>query len=65
MKNFTLTGTTKSQASVAELLARLSVIPELSAVRLETAELQAGTDLAALGPGRVKFTVSGTLRTAS
>jgi Tfp pilus assembly protein PilN len=66
VKNFTLTGTTKSQASVAELLARLAVIPELSAVRLETAELQTtGTDLAALGSGRVKFTVSGTLRTAS
>jgi Tfp pilus assembly protein PilN len=66
VKNFTITGTTKSQASVAELLARLSVIPELSAVRLESAQLEpAGTDPNAVGPKVVKFTVSGALRADS
>jgi Tfp pilus assembly protein PilN len=63
VQNFTLTGTTKSQSSVAELLARLAVIPELDSVQLETAEQQApGSDLASAGSRQVKFTVSGSLR---
>lgn len=57
--NLTLVGTTASQASVAEFMARLTVIPELSAVRLTTA-----------GPSaedaeKVAFTITGTLRSGA
>jgi Tfp pilus assembly protein PilN len=58
--NFKLSGSTKSQASVAEFLSRLSVIPELTNVSLETAAQ--GTD--ADNPDAVAFTVNASLRSS-
>jgi Tfp pilus assembly protein PilN len=57
-QNFKLVGSTDSQASVAEFLARLSVIPELTNVSLETAAK--GTDADNLEA--VAFTINASLR---
>jgi len=59
-QNFKLVGTTDSQASVAEFLSRLSVIPELTNVSLETAAK--GTDADNLEA--VAFTINASLRSA-
>ena len=59
-QNFKLVGTTDSQASVAEFLSRLSVIPELTNVSLETAAR--GTDADNLEA--VAFTINASLRSA-
>jgi Tfp pilus assembly protein PilN len=59
-QNFTLVGSTDSQASVAEFLSRLSVIPELTNVGLETAAK--GTD--ADNRQAVNFTIKASLRSA-
>jgi Tfp pilus assembly protein PilN len=59
-QNFTLVGTTDSQASVAEFLSRLSVIPELTNVSLETAAK--GTDADNLEA--VAFTINASLRSS-
>jgi Tfp pilus assembly protein PilN len=57
--NLTITGTTTDQASVAEFMARLSVIRQLVAVRLEAAG-ESPND-----PTQVAFTITGTLRLGS
>jgi Tfp pilus assembly protein PilN len=57
--NLTVVGTTASQASVAEFMARLTVIPELSAVRLTTAGTTPDDT------NTVAFTITGTLRSGS
>lgn len=59
-QNFTLVGSTDSQASVAEFLSRLSVIPELTNVSLETAAK--GTDADNLEA--VAFTINASLRSS-
>jgi Tfp pilus assembly protein PilN len=61
--HFTLNGGTESQESVAELLARLSVIPELSNVSLSQATRVEEDDTEARHP--VTFTITATLRLAS
>jgi Tfp pilus assembly protein PilN len=58
--NFTLVGSTDSQASVAEFLSRLSVIPELTSVGLKSAAK--GTDPDNLEA--VAFTITAALRSA-
>jgi Tfp pilus assembly protein PilN len=57
--NLTIIGTTADQASVAEFMARLSVVRQLMAVRLESAS-ESPDD-----PTRVAFTITGTLRLGS
>jgi Tfp pilus assembly protein PilN len=57
--NLTIIGTTADQASVAEFMARLSVIRQVVAVRLETAS-ESPND-----PTQVVFTITGTLRLGS
>src|SRR6266540_674038 len=57
--NLTIIGTTADQASVAEFMARLSVVRQLMAVRLEAAS-ESPND-----PTRVAFTITGTLRLGS
>ena len=57
--NLTIIGTTADQASVAEFMARLSVVRQLMAVRLEAAS-ESPDD-----PTRVAFTITGTLRLGS
>jgi Tfp pilus assembly protein PilN len=57
--NLTIIGTTADQASVAEFMARLSVIRQLVAVRLKEAG-ESPND-----PTRVVFTITGTLRLGS
>ena len=57
--NLTIIGTTADQASVAEFMARLSVIRQLVAVRLKDAG-ESPND-----PTRVVFTITGTLRLGS
>jgi Tfp pilus assembly protein PilN len=57
--NLTIVGTTADQATVAEFMARLSVIRQLVAVRLEAAG-ESPND-----PTRVAFTITGTLRLGS
>jgi Tfp pilus assembly protein PilN len=57
---FTLNGGTDSQESVAELLARLSVIPEFSNVSLQQASRVDVGDTSARHP--VTFTITATLR---
>jgi Tfp pilus assembly protein PilN len=59
-ENFKLVGSTDSQASVAEFLARLSVIPELTNVNLETAAKGSDAD----NPEAVAFTINASLRSA-
>jgi Tfp pilus assembly protein PilN len=59
-QNFTLVGTTDSQASVAEFLSRLSVIPELTNVSLETAAKGSDPD----DLDAVAFTINASLRSA-
>jgi Tfp pilus assembly protein PilN len=54
--DLTLTGTVESHANVAEFMARLSVIPEITSVRLK----EAGTS--SNEPGRVGFTITATVR---
>jgi Tfp pilus assembly protein PilN len=54
--DLTLTGTVEGHASVAEFMARLSVIPEVTSVRLKEAGIST-TD-----PNRVAFTIVATLR---
>jgi Tfp pilus assembly protein PilN len=56
--NFTLVGSTASQASVAEFLSRLSVIPELTSIGLKTAAKGTDPD----NPQAVAFTISAALR---
>jgi Tfp pilus assembly protein PilN len=57
--NLTIIGTTADQASVAEFMARLSVVRQLMAVRLEAAS-ESPED-----PTQVAFTLTGTLRLGS
>jgi Tfp pilus assembly protein PilN len=57
--NLTIIGTTADQASVAEFMARLSVVRQLIAVRLESAS-DSPDD-----PTRVAFTITGALRLGS
>lgn len=57
--NLTIIGTTADQASVAEFMARLSVVRQLMAVRLESAS-ESPND-----PTRVAFTITGALRLGS
>jgi Tfp pilus assembly protein PilN len=57
--NLTIIGTTADQASVAEFMARLSVVRQLMAVRLESAS-ESPDD-----PTRVAFTITGSLRLGS
>jgi Tfp pilus assembly protein PilN len=57
--NLTIIGTTVDQASVAEFMARLSVIRQLMAVRLEAAGESPNE------PTQVAFTITGTLRLGS
>jgi Tfp pilus assembly protein PilN len=57
--NLTIIGTTADQASVAEFMARLSVVRQLMAVRLEAAS-ESPDDRT-----RVAFTITGTLRLGS
>src|SRR5215218_1513587 len=57
--NLTIIGTTADQASVAEFMARLSVVRQLMAVRLESAS-ESPDD-----PTRVAFTITGALRLGS
>jgi Tfp pilus assembly protein PilN len=59
-QNFKLVGSTDSQASVAEFLARLSVIPELTNVSLETAAKGSDPD----NLDAVSFTINASLRGA-
>jgi Tfp pilus assembly protein PilN len=59
-ENFKLVGSTDSQASVAEFLARLSVIPELTNVSLETAAKGSDPD----DLDAVAFTINASLRSA-
>jgi Tfp pilus assembly protein PilN len=56
--NFTLIGSTTTQASVAEFLARLSVIPELTSVGLKSAAKGTDPD----NPKAVAFTITAALR---
>jgi Tfp pilus assembly protein PilN len=55
-KGITITGHTTSEASVAEFMSRLSVIPELAAVNLEQAGVSKDD------PNQVVFTINGNLR---
>jgi Tfp pilus assembly protein PilN len=55
-KGITIVGTTDDEASVAEFMSRLSILPELAAVKLEVAAVSLEH------PGQVSFTVNGTLR---
>jgi Tfp pilus assembly protein PilN len=61
--HFTLNGGTDSQESVAELLARLSVIPELSNVSLQQATRVEAGNAEARHP--ITFTITATLRLGS
>jgi Tfp pilus assembly protein PilN len=61
--HFTLNGGTDSQKSVAELLARLSVIPEFSNVALKQATRVDAADAEARHP--ITFTITATLRLGS
>jgi Tfp pilus assembly protein PilN len=54
--DLTLTGTVESHASVAEFMARLSVIPEVASVRLKEAATSTND------PSRVAFTITASLR---
>jgi Tfp pilus assembly protein PilN len=54
--NLTIIGTTATQASVAEFMTRLSVLPELTDVRLEEAK-ESPQD-----PSKIGFTITAALR---
>ena len=54
--DLTLTGTVQGHESVAEFMARLSVIPEVTSVRLKEAGISTND------PNRVAFTIVATLR---
>ena len=57
MSSFRVTGTSVSQASVARLLSRLQVIPELQSVQLEFATASSDDD----APG-VSFAIIASVR---
>jgi Tfp pilus assembly protein PilN len=58
-KGITITGHTANEADVAEFMSRLSVIPELGAVQLQSAAVSNDD------PGQVVFTINGSLRGAA
>jgi Tfp pilus assembly protein PilN len=61
--NFSLSGYTYSHDSVARLLARLALIPELSGINLTSSQLQqAGTPGASGAAGTVQFNVTAAVK---
>jgi Tfp pilus assembly protein PilN len=58
-KGITITGHTDDEASVAEFMSRLSVIPEFGAVQLQSAAVSNDD------PNQVVFTINGSLRGAA